>query len=108
MKKRNVLLLGKGGIDAAEMETQLSTSDFQLYGGGSIDDVRSTFSNTKVDHVIMGGGLPLQVRLEIVGEIFRLSNTTPVHLKDLDSGPEGYLPFVRSVLAGLATLPQTK
>ena len=104
MKNKNVLLLGKGGIDASEMQAQLSTSDFQLFGGGSIDDLRSTFSNTKIDHVIMGAGLPLEVRLEIVREIFLLSNTTTVHMKDYATGPDGFLPFVRSILTGLTTL----
>ena len=102
MKNRKVLLLGKGGIDAGEVRGQLSMPEFELFGGGSMDDLRATFSSAKIDHVIMGAGLPLEVRLEIVREIFLLSNTTTVHMKDYDSGPEGFVPFVRSVLTGLA------
>jgi len=100
---KKVLLLGKGGIVVADVEDQLSTTGFELYGGGSIDDLRATFSSTAIDHVIMGAGLPLEVRLEIVREIFLLSNTTTVHIKDYESGPDGFVPFVRSVLAGIAT-----
>jgi hypothetical protein len=48
-----------------------------------------------------GAGLDLDIRLEIVREIFQTSETTTVHLKDVASGPGGFLPFVRSVLAGL-------
>jgi hypothetical protein len=43
-----------------------------------------------------------EARLEIVREIFLASDKTTVHLKDFASGPDGFLPFVRSVLAGLA------
>ena len=104
MQKQNVLLLGKGGIVVADVQDHLSTPDVQLYGGGSIEDLRTTFAKTRIDHVIMGAGLPLEARLEIVREIFLLSNTTTVHMKDYDSGPDGFVPFVRSVLTGLATL----
>jgi hypothetical protein len=49
----------------------------------------------------MGGGLDLDTRLAVVREVFQSSDQTTVHLKDQMSGPEGYLPFVRSVLTGL-------
>jgi hypothetical protein len=42
----------------------------------------------------------LETRLEIVREIFQLSDTTSVHMKDVASGPQGFLPFVRSILNG--------
>jgi hypothetical protein len=47
----------------------------------------------------MGGGL--EIRLEVVREVFQSSDRATVHLKDHLSGPEGFLPFVRSVLRGL-------
>jgi hypothetical protein len=40
--------------------------------------------------------------LEIVREIVLASDKTTVHMKDFASGPDGFLPFVRSVPAGLA------
>jgi hypothetical protein len=49
-----------------------------------------------------GAGLDLETRLEIVREIFLTSDKTTVHMKDFASGPDGFLPFVRSVLTGLA------
>lgn len=100
MNQINVLLLGKGGIDAIEVGQQLKMPQFQFFGGGSMDDLRATFSSTKIDHVIMGA--PLEARLEIGREIVLLSNTTTVHMKDYESGPEGFVPFVRVVLTGLA------
>jgi hypothetical protein len=35
-------------------------------------------------------------------EIFLASDTATVHMKDAASGPDGFLPFARSVFAGLA------
>jgi hypothetical protein len=49
----------------------------------------------------MGAGLDLDVRLEIVRQIFDSSETTTVHMKSHLPGPGGYLPFVRAVLQGL-------
>jgi hypothetical protein len=71
-------------------------------GRHGLDEVRSAFAQADIDHVIMGAGLDLEARLEIVREIFLASDKTTVHLKDFASGPDGFLPFVRSVLAGLA------
>jgi hypothetical protein len=56
----------------------------------------------EVDHVIIGGGLDIETRAELVREVFYSSDRATVHMKDQMSGPEGFLPFVRAVLAGLA------
>jgi hypothetical protein len=37
----------------------------------------------------------------MVGEVFQSSDLATVHMKDHMSGPEGFPPFVRSVLLGL-------
>lgn len=84
-------------------KSHLNDPDLEIFGGTGVDDVRSTFAQTEVDHVFMGAGIELEKRLEIVAEVFRLSNTTTVHLKDSASGPQGFLPFVQAVLAGLRT-----
>jgi hypothetical protein len=49
----------------------------------------------------MGAGIDIHASLEIVREVFKLSGTTTVHLKDAESGPKGFWPFVKSVLEGL-------
>jgi hypothetical protein len=97
---RNVLLLGLKGVIVDDVKDQVQAADIQLFGGTGIDDVRTTFQRTSIDSVIMGGGIDLETRLEIVREIFQLSNTTSVHMKDVASGPKGFLPFVRSILNG--------
>ena len=101
MKRKCVLLLGRDGIDAGEARAFLQLPDVDLYGGGSIEDLRATFARAEVDHVIMGAGLPLEVRLALVREVFELSKTTTVHMKDVATGPQGFFPFVRAVLRGV-------
>jgi hypothetical protein len=44
-----------------------------------------------MDKVIMGAGMDLETRLQIVNHIFEASDSTTVHLK---------LPFVTSILRG--------
>jgi hypothetical protein len=99
---RSVLLLGRMSILVEDVQQQLRMPDVQLFGATGLDEVRSAFAQADIDHVIMGAGLDLETRLEIVREIFLTSDTTTVHMKDFASGPDGFLPFVRSVLTGLA------
>ena len=56
-----------------------------------------------IDHAIIGGGIDLARRIEIVREVFTLSDSTTVHMNS-PSGPESFLPFVRSVLSGINNL----
>jgi hypothetical protein len=97
----NVLLLGKKAIVVEDATRQLQLPDVQLFAGTNLDEVRLAFEQAEIRHVIMGAGLDIDVRLEIVRTIFQLSETTTVHMKDFASGPEGFLPFVRAVLTGL-------
>lgn len=87
-----------------DVRGKLNAPGAQLFGGGSIEDVRSTFAKTHIDHVIMGAGIELETRLDIVREIFKQSDTTTVHMKDYATGPEGFLPFVQAVLNGILEL----
>jgi hypothetical protein len=98
---KNILLLGRTAIVIGDAQQQLCMPDIQLFGGTGIEDVRSTFAQANIDHVFMGAGIDLETRLQIVREIFQLSDTTTVHMKDRASGPQGFLPFVRAVLRGL-------
>jgi hypothetical protein len=97
---KNVLLVGKGGFVVNVLQARLSMPDIKLFGASSVEEVRTILAHTKVDHVIIGAGLDLEVRLEVVREIFHSSDTTTVHMKDFASGPEGFFPFIRSVLTG--------
>ena len=100
---RNVLLVGLNGVVVDEAMAQLALPDIVLFGGGGLDDVRRAFAAAPIDTVIMGAGIDLDTRLQIVRTIFELSETTTVHLKDRATGPAGFMPFVRRVLMGLGT-----
>lgn len=98
---KKVLLLGRRGVVIDDVQHQLEQADIKLFAGTGIEDVRSAFAQADIDHVILGAGIELETRLQIVREIFQLSDTTTVHMKDRATGPQGFLPFVRSVLRGL-------
>ena len=104
---RTVLILGRrhSVVDDAQKQLELDMPGTHLLEGTSIDDARSAFAQTKIDHVIMGAGIDLATRLEIVREVFQTSDTTSVHMKDRASGPEGFLPFIRAVVRGLDNQP---
>ena len=70
-----------------------------LIGGTSLADVKQAFQAQDIDVVIMGAGLDLEDRLEIIRFIFESSKSTTVHVKDWDSGPKGMIPFVNAILA---------
>ena len=98
---KKILLLGRTTIVLDDTQQQLERADIQLFAGTSIEDIRAVFAQANIDHVIMGGGIALETRLEMVRAIFQASDTTTVHMKDHASGLQGFLPFVRSVLRGL-------
>lgn len=100
--RTTVLLLGRTGVDVDHVQRQLGLAELHLIGGTGLHDVRNAFAaGGHVDHVIMGAGIDLDTRLQIVREIYQLSDNTTVHLKDRVSGREGFLPFVRAILGGL-------
>ncbi|UGT38735.1 hypothetical protein LTV02_21690 [Nocardia yamanashiensis] len=100
----NVLLLGRTAIVVDDAHAQLELPEVEIYSGTSLEDLRKVFAETRIDHVIMGAGLDLELRLSIVREVFESSDSTTVHMKDFGSGPQGFLPFVRAVLIGLREL----
>ena len=101
MAQRKILLLGRKGIVVDDAKAKLNNPNLEIYGGTGMDDVRTVFSShADIKHVFMGAGIDIETRLEIIREVCRLSSTTSVHMKDVTSGPEGFLPFVKAVLEG--------
>ena len=101
MPKR-LLLIGRTGVVLENARKYIEDPDMELYSATDIDGVRSVFAQSNIDHVFMGAGIELEQRLNIVREVFTTSQTTSIHLKDATSGPQGFLAFVRSVLAGFS------
>jgi DNA-binding response OmpR family regulator len=95
---RNVLLVGRKAIVLDDVREGLAVQDVTLFSATTLDDVRKVLDEHAIDMVIMGAGIDLDTRLQIVRHIFEASSSTTVHLKDRDSGPQGFLPFVKGLL----------
>jgi hypothetical protein len=91
------------GVRAEPVEPvtrELQTPGTGFLGGAGVSDAESAFRRADIDHVTIGGGLDLAARATMVRAL-RSSDRATVHMKDQMSGPKGFLPFVRAVLAGL-------
>ena len=98
---KNCLILGRKATIVDEIQKSADAIGVNLLAGTSLQDVKDAFGETAIDVVIMGAGLDIEVRLEIVRYVFETSNSTAVHMKDRDSGPAGMLTFVQGVLSRL-------
>ncbi len=99
---KTVLLLGVRADLLESVKRELQPAGVVFLGGTGVTDVGPAFRQARIDHVIIGGGLDLDTRAAMVREVFQSSDRATVHMKDQMSGPEGFLPFVRAVLGGLA------
>lgn len=97
----NVLLLGRTGIVLDDVKEHLDVKNINLFAGTTLDDVKALFEQENIGIVIMGAGLDIEIRLQIIKTIFSLSKATTVHLKDWASGPTGMYRFVNGILNGL-------
>jgi hypothetical protein len=98
---KKVLLLGRTIIVLDDIKQQLDVKNLELFGGTSLEDVQAVFEKSTMDTVIMGAGINLALRLQIIEHIFTVSKGTTIHMKDWNSGPQGMLPFVNGILNGL-------
>ncbi len=85
-----------------DVKNSIDNRNINLFGGTNLEDVKKAFGEQEIHTVIMGAGIDLDTRLEIIRYIFEASKGTTVHMKDWNSGPVGMLPFVNGVLNGIA------
>lgn len=95
----NVLLVGRTPAVIVDVLERVHAPAVTFASGSGIEDVAAVLKRTRLDHVIMGGGLDLDARLQIVRDVFENSTSTTVHMNS-PSGPESFLPFVRAILRG--------
>jgi hypothetical protein len=98
---KRVLLVGVKAAVLEDVGRELRMPEIEFVTATGAAEVRSALRQADVDHVIVGGGLDIAVRGELVQEVFRSSDRATIHMKDQMSGPEGFGPFARAVLAGL-------
>src|SRR5690349_9415471 len=99
MKK--ILLIGKSLTNIPADLSPIKNAEY--FAASGLSEVQKIFekNNNVIDIVIMGAGIELEKRLEIARYVFNASNTTTIHMKDRKTGPEGFVPFINSVLKGL-------
>lgn len=95
-----ILLVGRTQSVIDDVIKQLGSGDVEFSTSTSPEGVDDVLANAQFDQVIIGGGLDLDARLQIVRRVFEASSSTTVHMNS-PSGPDSFLPFVRSVLRGL-------
>lgn len=101
---KNCLLIGRKGVILEEINDKIDSAEFTFFGGTSLNDVRDIIDQEDIACVIMGAGVNLDVRINIIRYVMENSKGTTVHMKDRDSGPTAMLPFVLGVINGLVTM----
>ncbi|KAJ9657367.1 hypothetical protein H2198_004378 [Neophaeococcomyces mojaviensis] len=95
-----VVLLGlKTSIIEDAME-KVQDPAFEFVPCTKLAELKTALEKGDIAHVVMGSGLDIDSRLEAVRTVFETSNSTYVHMKKQDDGPQGYAPFIKMVLAG--------
>ena len=97
----SALLVGRTHHILDGAQEQLGICGLRLEAATNAAEVKLAVSRTTFDHVFMGAGIDLEERLAIVRAVYEASETTTLHLKDVASGPEGFLPFTRAILTSL-------
>jgi hypothetical protein len=100
---KTVLFLGVRADLLETAKQELQTPETQFLGGTGVADVGPGSRQADIDHVVVGGGPDPEAPAAMVREVFQGSDRATVHMKDQVSGPEGFLPFARAVLAGLGS-----
>lgn len=88
------------------VKKNLAVKDVTIFGGTSVHDIRETLDNHQIDIVIMGAGIDIDTRCDMIKVIFSMSDSTTVHMKDSHSGNEGMVPFVNGILRELTHAKQ--
>lgn len=98
---KNILLVGKL-LTSIPSPEKLVKKDAHYFAAHDMATVQEVFKHNKViDTVIMGAGIELEKRLDIVRYIFSTSDTVTIHIKDYATGPDGFVPFINNVLIGM-------
>ena len=98
---KTILLVGKLLVNIPSPE-KLVKKDVQYFVASDMATVQKVFKHdTVIDTVIMGAGIELEKRLDIVRYIFTTSDTVTIHMKDYATGADGFVPFINNVLMGM-------
>lgn len=99
-----VLLVGRTHevIDDAAAREHLEMPDVAFVTVTTYEEVVQAFKSGAFDHVIFGAGIDLDERLKMVRAVYEATNDSTVHLKNRGTGPGGFFPFVRTIVAAFS------
>ncbi len=97
----NVLLVSRKKDLGERIQKGIPEDEIRLHTATNLAEVQAAFAAGPVELVVLGAGMDIALRLEIIQHVFSVSQSTTVHMKDKESGPEGMVPFVRGLLKGL-------
>ena len=104
-KPARCLLLGlkRSVLDdtIAALEISYPSPDFIYILCKSIDEMKTALVEQQIDHVFIGAGLDMSIRIEATKTVLENSLVTQVHLKNVSAGMDGYTPFIKTILAGI-------
>jgi hypothetical protein len=75
-----VLLVGRTASVIDDVIQALDAPEADFSTANTLGEVQDILTQSRVDHVIVGGGLDLQTRLQIVQHVFDTSSSTTVHM----------------------------
>lgn len=97
-----VLLIGKLPGIVGHLADELEDLPIRWLGAHDHGEVvRQLETEPEISCVIMGAGLPDDIRGDLIGVIAAIRPDVTIHLKDRASGPGGMASFVRRVVSGL-------
>lgn len=97
----SILLVGRTHDVLDGVQAQLAIPGLQLEAATNSKEVARAFEKIGFSHVFMGAGIEIDERLAVVRAVYDASDIADIHLKDVASGPEGFLPFVKAILSAL-------
>jgi len=95
------MILGRKVDDKDNYLSELKSDNISVFVGTSLNDVERVFSDHSIDAVFMGAGLQVDDRLSILKYVMENGLSTSIHMKDRNSGREGMIPFVKSIVQSI-------
>lgn len=83
------------------LEQSYPSPDFEYVTCQSVEEMKTALTEQEIDHVFIGAGLDISIRMEATKTVLDNSLVTQVHLKNFSAGPTGYTPFIKQILAGI-------
>lgn len=104
-KPTKCILLGlkKSVLDdtISAVEASYPGPDFEYVTCLSVEEMKTALVEQEIDHVFIGAGLDKSIRMDATKTVLDNSLVTQVHLKNFSAGPQGYTPFIKTILAGV-------